>query len=97
MITRGGHLYEEQSCFVCHGFRLDVPEGGSFRDLRYIPAGIHAQWNEIVLGGELQALGMPSFKDAMSESDAQAIHAFVISKAQALYESSHKAALPSAR
>jgi quinohemoprotein ethanol dehydrogenase len=97
VIARGSHLYEEQSCFVCHGIRLDVPEGGSFRDLRYIPAAIHAQWNEIVLGGELQALGMPSFKDAMSESDAQAIHAFVISKAQALYESSHKAALPSAR
>jgi quinohemoprotein ethanol dehydrogenase len=91
VITRGGHLYEEQSCFVCHGIRLDVPEGGSFRDLRYIPSGVHARWNAIVLGGELQALGMPSFKDAMSESDAQAIHAFVISKAQALYDASQKA------
>jgi quinohemoprotein ethanol dehydrogenase len=75
---------------VCHGIRLDVPEGGSFRDLRYVPSGVHARWNAIVLGGELQALGMPSFRDAMSESDAQAIHAFVISKAQALYDASQK-------
>ena len=92
VIARGRHLYEEQSCFVCHGIRMEVPEGGSFRDLRYIPREIHDQWNAIVLGGELQALGMPSFKDSMSESDAQAIHAFVIAKAQELYDSSHKAA-----
>jgi quinohemoprotein ethanol dehydrogenase len=92
VVARGRQLYDEQSCFVCHGIRMEVPEGGSFRDLRYIPREIHDQWNAIVLGGEFQALGMPSFKDSMSESDAQAIHAFVISRAQELYDSSHKTA-----
>jgi quinohemoprotein ethanol dehydrogenase len=92
VIARGRHLYDEQSCFVCHGIRMEVPESGSFRDLRYIPSQIHDQWNAIVLGGEFQALGMPSFKDSMSESDAEAVHAYVIAKAQELYDSSHKAA-----
>src|SRR5262249_45131541 len=91
VIERGAHLYEKLGCFACHGAGLDVPEGGSFRDLRYIPPEIHARWNNIVLDGERQELGMPSFKDKLSESDAQAIRAYVIQGAQELYDSSHKA------
>jgi quinohemoprotein ethanol dehydrogenase len=90
VIAHGKKLYEEASCFVCHGIRQEVAEGGSFKDLRYIPPAIHAQWNDIVLGGELAALGMPSFKDTLSASDAQAIRAFIISRAQELYDSKPK-------
>jgi quinohemoprotein ethanol dehydrogenase len=92
VIARGERLYMEQSCFACHGFRLNVPEGGSFRDLRYIPPAIHARWNDIVLGGELEELGMPSFKNLLTAGDAQAIHAFVIQKAHDLYDSLHHSA-----
>jgi quinohemoprotein ethanol dehydrogenase len=85
-IERGRRLYYQSDCFICHGVRLEVAEGGSFRDLRYIPAAVHDQWNRIVLDGQLQAAGMPSFKEALSAEDAQAIRAFVIAEAQKLYE-----------
>jgi quinohemoprotein ethanol dehydrogenase len=90
VIARGKKLYEQATCFVCHGIQQEVPEGGSFRDLRYIPPEVHAQWNGIVLGGALSALGMPSFKDSLSASDAQAIRAFIITRAQALYDVEQK-------
>ena len=85
-IERGRRLYYQSDCFICHGVRLEVAEGGSFRDLRYIPTAVHDQWNRIVLDGQLQAAGMPSFKGALSADDAQAIRAFVIAGAQKLYE-----------
>jgi quinohemoprotein ethanol dehydrogenase len=90
VIARGKKLYEQATCFVCHGIQQEVPEGGSFRDLRYIPPEVHAQWNDIVLGGALSALGMPSFKDSLSAGDAQAIRAFIITRAQALYDVEQK-------
>jgi glucose dehydrogenase/mono/diheme cytochrome c family protein len=91
VIARGKKLYEQASCFVCHGIQQEVAEGGSFKDLRYITPAVHAQWNDIVLGGTLSTLGMPSFKDSLSASDAQAIRAFIISRAQALYDAEKKA------
>jgi quinohemoprotein ethanol dehydrogenase len=90
VIARGKVLYEQASCFVCHGIQQEVPEGGSFRDLRYIPPAVHAQWNDIVLGGALSPLGMPSFKDSLNVSEAQAIRAFIITRAQALYDAEKK-------
>jgi quinohemoprotein ethanol dehydrogenase len=54
--------------------------GGSMRDLRALPTALHAQWNTIVLDGKSASLGMPSFKDSLSPADAEAIHAYVISK-----------------
>lgn len=87
VIAKGAKLYEEQSCFVCHGVRVNVGQGGTFRDLRYSSAYTHANWNDIVLGGQRETLGMPSFKGMMSAEDAQAIRAFVIQKAHQLYDS----------
>ena len=91
VIERGRQLFGEQSCYNCHGYELHIAEGGSFRDLRHTPPETHARWDQIVLGGERVPLGMPSFKDVMTESDAQAIRAYVIDQAWALYNSSNKA------
>jgi quinohemoprotein ethanol dehydrogenase len=92
VIARGKAMFLETDCWTCHGVQMDVAAGGSAPDLRYIPPAIHAQWNQIVLGGALQAAGMPAFGGVLSESDAEAIRAYVIDQAQQLYRSLHPAA-----
>jgi quinohemoprotein ethanol dehydrogenase len=87
VIVRGGQLYESAGCIECHGAKLDVAPGGTAPDLRYLPHGIYAEWNRIVLGGELETAGMPSFHGDLSPSDSQAIRAYVIEQAWDLYES----------
>jgi len=41
----------------------------------------HADFNAIVLGGKLQALGMASFADMLSPKEAADIHAYLIARA----------------
>ena len=90
LIERGRALYGSSWCEICHGAWMTVAPGGSVRDLRYLPQEMHDQWNQIVIGGLFQDLGMPSFKDSLSEDEAQAIRAYVISQAQKLYDSETK-------
>ncbi|MFK7894737.1 MAG: hypothetical protein AB8G23_02815 [Myxococcota bacterium] len=62
--------------------------GGINPDLRYSPPGVHAIWNEIVLGGVLEANGMVSFAEFVTESDAEAIRQYVLFEAARLRASS---------
>ena len=77
-ITRGSQLYGDV-CGNCHGF--NAVSGGTIPDLRYMTPETHAQFKDIVLGGIRLANGMASFADVLSEADAEAIHAYVISRA----------------
>ena len=41
----------------------------------------HGQFKDIVLGGIRLANGMASFADVLTEADADAVHAYIISRA----------------
>jgi quinohemoprotein ethanol dehydrogenase len=78
VIGKGGQVYGDL-CGNCHGF--NVISGGTIPDLRHMTAETHAQFRDIVLGGIRLANGMASFADLLTEADAAAIHAYIISRA----------------
>ncbi|MBW2241068.1 MAG: PQQ-dependent dehydrogenase, methanol/ethanol family [Deltaproteobacteria bacterium] len=79
-VARGRGIYYEY-CVACHG--VGVKSSGLYPDLRTAAPEVHDQWTDIVLGGVRQAKGMASFADALSISDAEAVHAYVIQRALA--------------
>ncbi|MCP5055951.1 MAG: PQQ-dependent dehydrogenase, methanol/ethanol family [bacterium] len=79
-IARGRGIYH-QYCFACHG--VGVKASGLYPDLRFATPEVHDRWTDIVLGGVRQAKGMASFADALSISDAEAVHAYVIERSLA--------------
>ncbi len=77
-VKKGGVLYNN-ICYVCHG--AGAVSGGTIPDLRHMAPATHGAFNDIVLGGALSANGMASFADVLNEADAEAIHAYLISRA----------------
>jgi alcohol dehydrogenase (cytochrome c)/quinohemoprotein ethanol dehydrogenase len=75
-----GRLTYARYCSGCHGDTAVA--GGPIPDIRSTYA-LHdpEDWNEIILEGALSDLGMVSFKDVLSEDDAQNIRAYVIDRA----------------
>jgi quinohemoprotein ethanol dehydrogenase len=67
-------------CAACHGFRNRAFAGAAngYPDLWNLPPGTHAAFEAIVLQGALAQAGMPSFSDALSAADVQAIQAFIV-------------------
>jgi mono/diheme cytochrome c family protein len=88
-LHQGGILYHEW-CAVCHG--LKGVAGGVVPDLRRASADTHANFQAIVLGGQRQAKGMPSFADVLSSEDVRLIEAYVLQRASE--SSTHQAAKP---
>ena len=78
MVAQGAALYA-QYCMVCHG--AGAVSGGVLPDLRHSGPVIHEAWKDIVLGGMLKDNGMVSFDDVLDEAGADAIHAYVIQRA----------------
>ncbi|MGH8227465.1 MAG: PQQ-dependent dehydrogenase, methanol/ethanol family [Steroidobacteraceae bacterium] len=66
-------------CAVCHG---QDAIGSGVKDLRHLTPQVHAQFGEIVLGGRFAKKGMASFKGVLSRPQVDAIHAYVIERAQ---------------
>lgn len=79
-----GKLMYHRYCGVCHG--AGVLGGGVISDLRYTVAERHWVFEDIVLGGILQDLGMVGFADVLTKEDVKAIQGYVISRAHALKE-----------
>ncbi len=77
-IAHGKALYH-QYCGVCHG--PGVKGGGVLPDLRFMPAGKHLVFEEIVLGGILRDRGMVSFADSLNQDDVADIQHYVIEQA----------------
>ena len=77
-LARGRTAYADH-CFTCHG--LGAESSGLYPDLRTATPETHAAWDAIVRGGLLTAQGMPSFADALSAEDSQAIRAYVLDRA----------------
>ena len=76
--VKAGALLYNNTCSSCHG----INARGGVKDLRHMAAQTHAQFNDIVLGGSRKGAGMASFKDILSQKDADAIHAYLIARAQ---------------
>ncbi|MFC3099194.1 PQQ-dependent dehydrogenase, methanol/ethanol family [Altererythrobacter palmitatis] len=75
-VARGAQLFA-QTCAVCHGQNAI----GGVKDLRHMSAETHAAFNRIVLEGLLLDRGMASFADILSTEDAEAIHGYLIARA----------------
>ncbi len=76
-VLRGDGLYAA-NCALCHGQNA----AGGVKDLRHMTPETHAAFLDIVLGGKLKDQGMEPFADRLSREDAEAIHAYLISRAQ---------------
>ena len=75
-IQAGAQLFAD-TCSGCHG-REAV---GGVKDLRHMTAETHAKFKDIVLGGIYTDKGMASFKDIISDKQAEQIHDYLIARA----------------
>jgi quinohemoprotein ethanol dehydrogenase len=78
VIELGNAVYH-RVCAGCHGMR--AVGGGVIPDLRHMSAAAHAEFDAVVLGGSRADRGMIGFADIISREEADAIHAFVIARA----------------
>jgi quinohemoprotein ethanol dehydrogenase len=76
VVLKGAELFATH-CAQCHG-QLAV---GGVKDLRFMPRETHATFGDIVLKGLRAEKGMASFANLLEPSDVEAIHAYVISRA----------------
>jgi quinohemoprotein ethanol dehydrogenase len=84
-VARGEKLYGA-NCVLCHG----VAARGGVKDLRHMSPATHGEFLDIVIGGKRAINGMGSFADTISKDDAEAIHQYVIARANADWEDSGK-------
>jgi quinohemoprotein ethanol dehydrogenase len=82
-VAKGFEAYHH-TCVFCHGFFAESE--GVVPDLRTVPPEIWDQYDSIVLGGAFADGGMASFKDILTKNDVEAIHAYVLSQAHALWD-----------
>src|SRR5690606_4922056 len=76
VVQRGGALFA-QTCQQCHG----VNATGGLKDLRFMTRETHAAYNDIVMRGTRTEQGMAAFADVLSQEEADAIHHYLISRA----------------
>jgi len=76
VVKRGAELFGS-TCAQCHG-QLAI---GGVKDLRQMTRETHAAFNDIVLKGTRADKGMASFASLLKPEDVEAIHAYVISRA----------------
>ena len=77
-IDQGRALYTFH-CSVCHGG--GATSGGSVPDLRHMDAETHQYFIGIVMGGMREPRGMPNFSDRLTIEQANAIHAYLVKRA----------------
>ncbi|HKV04792.1 MAG TPA: PQQ-dependent dehydrogenase, methanol/ethanol family [Candidatus Acidoferrales bacterium] len=78
-VEEGSKLFAE-FCSRCHGG--DVVSSGLVPDLRYANELKHRMFQQIVRGGALRDLGMPSFSDDLSASEVRSIEGYILSRAR---------------
>jgi len=71
-----------RNCQICHGANAVA----GMKDLRHMTKETHAEFADIVIGGKRAAVGMPSFKDVLSKEQLEAVHAYLIVRAQEDYQ-----------
>ncbi len=75
-----GEQYFYKYCFVCHGD--NAVSGSTIPDLRYMDATTHQAFPGIVMGARADK-GMPSFAKYVTLDEINAIHAYLIDRADA--------------
>jgi len=75
-IARGAQLFAN-TCAQCHGQQAI----GGVKDLRRMTRETHGKFNDIVLNGLYQDKGMASFADLLKPDEVDAIHAYIIARA----------------
>jgi len=75
-VALGERLYGE-NCGLCHG----TAARGGVKDLRHMSPATHAAFLAIVIEGSRAANGMASFADVLSREQAEAIHHYLIARA----------------
>lgn len=73
MLALGNALFMA-NCSICHSNQPRAP----LPDLRRMSAGVHAGFEQIVLGGLLVPRGMPRWDDRLTPAQVKAIHAWLI-------------------
>ncbi|MFT4875220.1 MAG: quinohemoprotein ethanol dehydrogenase [Congregibacter sp.] len=81
-MLREGLVHYARNCLVCHG--PFAASSGVLPDLRWSPITANADaWNSVVIDGILAKNGMVSFAEYLTNEDAEAIRAYVVSQARA--------------
>lgn len=75
-IAKGAQLFAD-TCSRCHGQQAI----GGVKDLRRMTRDTHAKFNDIVLKGIYLDKGMANFSDVLKPEDADAIHGYIIARA----------------
>ena len=75
-IAKGAQLFAD-TCARCHGQQAI----GGVKDLRKMTRETHARFNDIVLKGLYVDKGMANFSDILKPQDAEAIHGYLIARA----------------
>ena len=83
---RFGEIKFIQECSRCH-----VLGPSSTPDLRRLDPSLQALFKDIVLRGAVAPTGMERFDDILSESDVEAIHAYLIDEAWKAYKAQQAA------
>ena len=76
-----GEVLYNRFCARCHVFGV-----GLLPDLRRLSAPTHQLFYEIVLRGAYRAKGMGRWDDVLSQTDAAAIHSYLVEQAWVAYE-----------
>jgi quinohemoprotein ethanol dehydrogenase len=82
-IDKGRELYAK-TCAQCHG--QQAVGGGVIADLRHLTPEKHKLFDDIVLKGIFVGMGMGNFSDVLSQEDADAVHAYLIARANEDYK-----------
>ena len=77
-IEQGSDLYAT-FCARCHG--ADVVSSGLVPDLRYANGSMHQIFPQIVRGGALRELGMPSFSEDLTDGQVRSIEGYILNRA----------------
>jgi quinohemoprotein ethanol dehydrogenase len=76
---RAGEAAYLKTCAQCHG--ENAVSRNAIPDLRHMTSETRAQFKDIVLRGTRAQKGMVSFADQLSETDVEAIDAYVTARA----------------
>jgi len=82
-IERGATYFAEH-CLRCHGANVGV--GGILPDLRFMQPATHQLFEQIVLGGLYNGIGMVSFADVLQPQQVDDIHNYLIDAANQAWQ-----------
>jgi PQQ-dependent dehydrogenase (methanol/ethanol family) len=78
-VIHQGELLFADNCSGCHGVKAIA---GPLPDLRYASKGTLEGIEGIVLGGNRETMGMPSFQKILKPGQVRAIQAYIVSRAR---------------